>query len=432
MAVDSSRTSPDTCWSTTLYVLAFPFELIAYAVARMRGKGFGMLLLLIIVVLPLLLWLFFPIFRSIGMGWLFAGAFAAAVMVAAAKSRLQSVELGGLECGFIWKLMVFIPGAFVLRVGLPGLISGWFLAQGADVVILVGQIVRWSFDVILLVTTLAAALRHYYEPRWRNSARMQDLIAAANQLSAPEASMQAVQPAEVPDNTPRAENGKPQADATWKGASPSAIATSITTLPSSAPATAPPRFTSDDPAELLNQAEILMNTGKWEFARMCLERLLTIDPSNAKGQTRLGESLFNLGRCDEARAAYQAAIDLNPNDIRSLRGLGQCHLAMEDPATAAPFFEACLEQNRKAAPVWADLAQCHLKLNRYQEAVDCCRQALANDPNHAPSRLSKAYAEEALGQPQEAIKSYQQFLNFAPPHMAAEIQYARERLQQLK
>lgn len=415
----SAKTRPGARWSTALYVLAFPFELLAYAVARMRGKGFGMMLILIILVLPLVLWLFFPFLRRMGIGWFFFGAFVAATMVVAAKTRMQTVEMGSLDCGYVWKLMVFIPGAVVFRLSLPSSVSMWFVSDRWETMVLASQITKWTLDILLPLTAVAAALRHYYEPRWRRAAKMDELIAAGQQVLASAAS------------APSLAAGRPEATPGSALAQPTATAgTGATSMPAvRAPS---PQITSHDPAELLNQADILINTGRWEFAHTCLERLLGIDPSNAKGQTRLAETLFHLERFDEARAAYQAAIELNPNDLSNPHGLGQCHFALGDPATAAAVLEACVQGHPKSAGAWADLGQCYIALNRHEEALNCCSRALAIDSNQTTCRLNKAYAEESLGRTEDAAKTYQQFLNFAPPHMAAEIQYARDRLQQLR
>jgi len=163
------------------------------------------MLLLLILISPLFLWLLVPLFRSMGMGWLFLGAFVAASMVVAAKTRMQAAELASLDCGFIWKLDGFIPGAFVLQVGTPSLISGWFCPR-RDAVILVRQIVRWSFDAILLVTTVAAALRHYYEPRWTRAAGCTNSLPPASRCSPPEHPQKTPARAELPKQSPTPPN----------------------------------------------------------------------------------------------------------------------------------------------------------------------------------------------------------------------------------
>ena len=103
---------------------------------------------------------------------------------------------------------------------------------------------------------------------------------------------------------------------------PSAPATAGT------PPTPGPAPTVGAPAEGLSAAELLglgtdfARQGKYEEARVALEKAVAIDPGNAYILNNLGLVMRRLGRIDEATRAYAAAIQFNPGYAVTYKNYG--------------------------------------------------------------------------------------------------------------
>jgi TolB-like protein/DNA-binding winged helix-turn-helix (wHTH) protein/Tfp pilus assembly protein PilF len=63
---------------------------------------------------------------------------------------------------------------------------------------------------------------------------------------------------------------------------------------------------------LRSYAWLLVDTGRFDQARLLAQRALELDPLNSWNYVALGDSWWRLGRVSEAAKAYQRAVELNP------------------------------------------------------------------------------------------------------------------------
>jgi hypothetical protein len=154
----ASGESRDAVWMASM-----PFEAIAYGMARMRGKGWNILILLI-VILAALLPIFLKASRGIDLSMAQALGIGAVVvgLLLVAKTRVGSFELGSAEVELGWKVILFIPGALILWIGTPLMLSAPF--DRADTMIRVRNIADWAL-LVLFGGSLAASLLRWWRAR---------------------------------------------------------------------------------------------------------------------------------------------------------------------------------------------------------------------------------------------------------------------------
>ena len=62
-----------------------------------------------------------------------------------------------------------------------------------------------------------------------------------------------------------------------------------------------------------NLGIILQEAGKFEESRLCLERVLALQPQNAEAHNNLGNTFKRLGLRDRAERHWSRALALKPN-----------------------------------------------------------------------------------------------------------------------
>jgi tetratricopeptide (TPR) repeat protein len=181
-----------------------------------------------------------------------------------------------------------------------------------------------------------------------------------------------------------------------------------------------------------NKGACLRSLGRYQEAISCYDKALEIDPRNATAWNNKGSSLGSLGRYQEAISCYDKALEIDPryalvwtNKGSSLGSLGRYQEAID-------CLDKALEIDPRNALVWTNKGSSLGSLGRYQEAIDCLDKALEIDPRYAAAWINKALAEDKIGHFRDAARSYRQFIELAPPQYAAQIDYARQRLQELK
>jgi len=181
-----------------------------------------------------------------------------------------------------------------------------------------------------------------------------------------------------------------------------------------------------------NKGISLYRLGRFDESIRYYDKALEIDPRYAYAWYNKGNSLCSLGQYDEAIRCYDKALELDPRHARiwnnkgvSLRSLGRIDEAIR-------CYDKALELDPPAPEAWNNKGYSLHSLGQYDEAIRCFNRALELDPQDAAAWFNNALAEEKLGRMRDAARSFQQFIALAPTQYAAQIEYAHQRLRELK
>ena len=207
-------------------------------------------------------------------------------------------------------------------------------------------------------------------------------------------------------------------------AKPAAVALPEVAVPKSAP-----RFSQD---ECLKRAEMARNLALFDRALEFADEAIVADPRKPLAWAAKAEVLFGLKRFSDAAAHAKKVVEMNPKF-----GPGWVRLAASYDALGA--FELALLAWDKAVELtpwsvlnWNGRGICLANMGRLEDALACHDKALALDPRFSPGKFYKGLREADLGRRDDALKSLQEFLAQAPPSLAALVQEARQRIQELK
>lgn len=87
---------------------------------------------------------------------------------------------------------------------------------------------------------------------------------------------------------------------------------------------------SDDESGELQQAEQMIEEGRYERAIGVLEGVVAEDPDNADAYNWLGYAHRNIGEYEQAVEHYERALEIDPEHLGALEYLGEAYLAMDD------------------------------------------------------------------------------------------------------
>jgi Flp pilus assembly protein TadD len=86
----------------------------------------------------------------------------------------------------------------------------------------------------------------------------------------------------------------------------------------------------DEESGELQQAEQMIEEGRYERAIGVLEDVVAEDPDNADAYNWLGYAHRNIGEYDQAVEHYERALEIEPEHLGALEYLGEAYLAMDD------------------------------------------------------------------------------------------------------
>ena len=138
------------------------------------------------------------------------------------------------------------------------------------------------------------------------------------------------------------------------------------------------------PSTSLQQANTLLQSGKFQEAIAMLQQLATAVPPVKGAQHDLGVALYRSSKLVEAEQAFAAAIRENPSDQESIQMEGLTLYRMGQPARAIPLLERVRNWMPSAdADANYVLGLCYLNARRYDEARAAFAREFSVDPASA-------------------------------------------------
>ncbi|MEW6742021.1 MAG: tetratricopeptide repeat protein [Planctomycetota bacterium] len=168
-------------------------------------------------------------------------------------------------------------------------------------------------------------------------------------------------------------------------ASPAAVSPQDAPSPA-APAAAPQEpapASSNDPAELMRQAQILMRNARVDQAIAVLERLVLIDPESARARLSLGRMYRAAGKVLQAQEQFVEVGTRDPYNVAAFCELSMLYSHAMQPEQALNVIEPVLIDNPLSSQAHVAKALALIKMQRTEEARQLLLDALQIDPmNH--------------------------------------------------
>ncbi|WP_437930702.1 tetratricopeptide repeat protein [Sorangium sp. So ce291] len=118
----------------------------------------------------------------------------------------------------------------------------------------------------------------------------------------------------------------------------------------------------------LHRGSELLQDNRVHAAKAELERALSLQPSDPKGQDLLGIVYFRLGLYPRAIAIYERLIQAHPDAVEPRINLALSYLKTGQPAQARSELEKALEQNPKHQRAWGYLGLAFQRMGDYERA----------------------------------------------------------------
>jgi len=163
----------------------------------------------------------------------------------------------------------------------------------------------------------------------------------------------------------------------------------------------------------------LSHTGKYKEAIEAYDKVLEVDPNNAKEWYNKGYCLSKLGRYDEALKAYDKALELDPTNIKAWYNKGVTLLEIGKCEEAIEISDKLEETYSVGSELWNDIGACFGEQNKDEEALKAFNRALELNPENFKALRSKALSLQKLGRYEEALRAYEIFLEENPRDFVA-------------
>jgi tetratricopeptide (TPR) repeat protein len=177
------------------------------------------------------------------------------------------------------------------------------------------------------------------------------------------------------------------------------------------------RATGDGPdaiCALETLVRVNLDNHQFGHARRCADRLLNLDPNNARALFWRGLILESQLHFEPELADYRRALELAPDlDAARLR-LAGCLVVLNRHAEAASHYRWLLERRPDDREVLLGLATCCNASGEFGEAAAHLQRLLALDPENGPALLLGGRAAYALGRAGEAEAWLQKGLARSP------------------
>jgi tetratricopeptide (TPR) repeat protein len=155
-------------------------------------------------------------------------------------------------------------------------------------------------------------------------------------------------------------------------------------------------------AALETLVRVNLDNHQFGHARRCSERLLELDPNNARALFWCGLIQESQLHFDPELAFYRHALELAPElDAARLR-LAACLVTMNRQAEAEPHYRWLLDRRPDDREALLGLATCCDASGDFEEAATLLEKLLALDPENGPALLLRGRVAYALGQAGEA------------------------------
>ncbi len=139
----------------------------------------------------------------------------------------------------------------------------------------------------------------------------------------------------------------------------------------------------------------------------------------AEAQRAMALAEAQAGRFEKARVALERALEVNPRDAPTLVNLGAVHQALRQFDQALDRYGQALSLNPGSPEAWNNRALVLVELRRYPEALESCALAISLRPEYAEAHNNRGLALNGLRRWDEALLSFNSALRHKPHYAKA-------------
>ena len=163
-----------------------------------------------------------------------------------------------------------------------------------------------------------------------------------------------------------------------------------------------------------NKGNALRKLKRNKEALEAYERALTIEPRSAFVWISKGKIFYSSKRFDEALVAYNHALAINPNNPVIWASKGNVLYALKRHHEALDAYDSALTITPDDASIWAAKGEVLYRQKRYREALEAYSRALAITPDDASIWLAKGNKLYKLKRYDEVLAAYERILAITP------------------
>jgi protein O-mannosyl-transferase len=168
--------------------------------------------------------------------------------------------------------------------------------------------------------------------------------------------------------------------------------------------------TSENPIAQNNLGVVLKEKGRTDEAIGHLEKVLELNPNDAKAYYNLGNAFLQRGQFDEAITDYKKGLAIQPRYADAHYNLGIALAQKGDVDAAIAQFQKAAEDKPDYAAAYYALGNAFLQRGQFDEAIARYQQALKSRPTYPEVENNIGLALLQKGRPSEAIAHWQNAL----------------------
>ena len=165
----------------------------------------------------------------------------------------------------------------------------------------------------------------------------------------------------------------------------------------------------DFPPSLLELGTIYFRLRRYGDCIVCLERFISVAPSQAWRTQVLAHAYYSLGRYEEARQQYEKVIAVIPTSVEAIRGLALSLYRMGDSRLALEMLERVFQLNPDHVEALMWKAQILYEEERSEEALEVAEHARSLEPFNPRPQYLLWQIHLDLGQDEEAENAHRQW-----------------------
>ena len=160
-----------------------------------------------------------------------------------------------------------------------------------------------------------------------------------------------------------------------------------------------------------------------------LEKAVELDPKNHEAWYFLGRAYYTRGLLPEAKSAFQKVLQLNPNDAKAENNIGLILESEARPTEAIEAYKQAIVWQQKTAhsseQPYLNLGSILLHQERNEEAVPALEQAVKRAPGNPFCRLKLGTAYLRLSRLENARSELQEAARLDPENAAVHFQLGK-------
>ncbi|VXD15519.1 conserved hypothetical protein [Planktothrix serta PCC 8927] len=134
-------------------------------------------------------------------------------------------------------------------------------------------------------------------------------------------------------------------------------------------------------SELSQQATQYQESGQFNEAIICYQKLINLEPSLLLGYQRIGYYSLKTEQFEQAVIAYQKVIELKSNEFWAYNNLGEALIKLKRWEEAIPIYETAIKLDPNCFWAYNSLGQCLTQTQQWEKAVPIYKKAMELDPD---------------------------------------------------